>query len=99
MRSSIDLDPQANATSGLGERANGASTLDLLDGAPLATLAKPTRFANLDLVPAKPELAGGDRSSSRRSPAASAYLADAARGGHRALRRSSSSTARPRSAR
>ena len=72
----IDLDPQANATSGLGERANGASTLDLLDGAPLATLARPTRFANLDLVPAKPELAaaavelsalaGGER-----------YLADA----------------------
>ena len=32
----IDLDPQANATSGLGERANGTSTYDLLDGAPLA---------------------------------------------------------------
>ena len=31
----IDLDPQANATSGLGERANGTSTYDLLDGAPL----------------------------------------------------------------
>ena len=72
----IDLDPQANATSGLGERANGVSTLDLLDGVPLATLARPTRFANLDLVPAKPglaaasvelsALAGGER-----------YLADA----------------------
>jgi chromosome partitioning protein len=54
----IDLDPQANATSGLGERANGTSTYDLLDGAPLAELAKPTRFPNLDLVPARPELAG-----------------------------------------
>ena len=54
----IDLDPQANATSGLGERANGTSTYDLLDGAPLAELARPTRFANLHLVPAKPELAG-----------------------------------------
>ena len=32
----IDLDPQANATSGLGERANGTSSYDLLDGAPLA---------------------------------------------------------------
>ena len=32
----IDLDPQANATSGLGMRANGASTHDLLDGVPLA---------------------------------------------------------------
>src|SRR5204863_233895 len=30
----VDLDPQANATSGLGERANGHSTYDLLDGAP-----------------------------------------------------------------
>ncbi len=54
----IDLDPQANATSGLGERANGTSTYDLLDGAPLGELAKPTRFPNLHLVPAKPELAG-----------------------------------------
>jgi chromosome partitioning protein len=54
----IDLDPQANATSGLGERANGTSTYDLLDGAPLSELAKPTRFPNLHLVPAKPELAG-----------------------------------------
>ena len=54
----VDLDPQANATSGLGERANGTSSIDLLDGAPLGELAKPTRFANLDLVPAKNELAG-----------------------------------------
>lgn len=54
----VDLDPQANATSGLGERANGISTYDLLDGAPLEQLAKPTRFPNLDLVPARPELAG-----------------------------------------
>ena len=28
----VDLDPQANATSGLGQRANGVSTHDLLDG-------------------------------------------------------------------
>ena len=32
----IDLDPQANATSGLGVRANGTSTHDLLDGIPLS---------------------------------------------------------------
>ena len=72
----VDLDPQANATSGLGRSANGVSTHDLLDGVPLSQLAKPTAFANLDLVPAKPELAaaavqlsaidGGER-----------YLADA----------------------
>jgi chromosome partitioning protein len=53
----VDLDPQANATSGLGRRANGHSTLDLLDGVPLAELTTPSSFANLDLVPAKAELA------------------------------------------
>jgi chromosome partitioning protein len=53
----VDLDPQANATSGLGRRANGHSTLDLLDGVPLPELTIPSSFANLDLVPAKPELA------------------------------------------
>jgi chromosome partitioning protein len=54
----VDLDPQANATSGLGMRANGTSSYDLLDGAPLGELAKHTAFANLDLVPSKPDLAG-----------------------------------------
>ena len=72
----VDLDPQGNATSGLGRRANGVSTHDLLDGVPLSQLAKPTDFPNLDLVAAKPDLAaaavqlsaieGGER-----------YLADA----------------------
>ena len=54
----VDLDPQANATSGLGERANGTSSYDLLDGASIQELAHSTRFANLDLVPSRPELAG-----------------------------------------
>ena len=72
----IDLDPQANATSGLGERANGVSTLDLLDGVPLATLARPTRFANLDLVPAKPELAAASVELSALA-GGERYLADA----------------------
>jgi chromosome partitioning protein len=54
----VDLDPQANATSGLGERAGTTSTYDLLDGAPLADLVQATRFENLDLVPSRPELAG-----------------------------------------
>ena len=72
----IDLDPQANASSGLGVRANGSSTHDLLDGVPLSQLAHPTAFPNLDLVAAKHDLAtaavelaardGGER-----------YLADA----------------------
>ncbi len=39
----VDLDPQANATSGLGMRANGSSSYDLLDGAPLGELAKADR--------------------------------------------------------
>src|SRR2546423_416889 len=62
----VDLDPQANATSGLGERANGSSSLDLLDGISLDRLAKPTRFPRLDLVPSKPELAGAAVELSRR---------------------------------
>src|ERR671932_493993 len=72
----VDLDPQANATSGLGERANGTSSVDLLDGAPLSDLAKPTRFPNLELVPAKDELAGTAVELSRR-PDGERYLADA----------------------
>ena len=62
----VDLDPQANATSGLGERANGTSSYDLLDGAPLEELAKPTRFQNLWLVPSKPDLAGAAVELARR---------------------------------
>jgi chromosome partitioning protein len=54
----VDLDPQANATSGLGERANGTSSYDLLDGAALEEVVHETRFRNLDLVPSRPELAG-----------------------------------------
>src|SRR5881275_963692 len=63
----VDLDPQANATSGLGEQANGSSSYDLLDGAALDRLARPTRFANLDLVPAKADLAGAVVELARRS--------------------------------
>src|SRR3954463_6523724 len=62
----VDLDPQANATSGLGMRANGTSSYDLLDGVPLADLVKPTAFPNLFLVPSKPELAGAAVELSRR---------------------------------
>src|SRR5712691_9129877 len=71
----VDLDPQANATSGLGMRANGTSTYDLLDGAPLEELAKPTRFQNLFLVPSKPELAGAVVELARRSDG-ERYLAE-----------------------
>jgi chromosome partitioning protein len=72
----VDLDPQANATSGLGMRANGTSSYDLLDGAPLAELAKPTAFPNLYLVPSKPELAGAAVELSQRE-GGDRYLAHA----------------------
>jgi chromosome partitioning protein len=72
----VDLDPQANATSGLGERANGVSSADLLDGAPLATLTRETRFRGLDLVPAKADLAGTAADLARREHAEH-YLAEA----------------------
>ncbi|MDX6481967.1 MAG: chromosome partitioning protein [Gaiellaceae bacterium] len=72
----IDLDPQANATSGLGMRANGTSSYDLLDGAPLAELVKHTAFENLDLIPAKPDLAGAVVELARRDDG-ERYLADA----------------------
>jgi chromosome partitioning protein len=72
----VDLDPQANATSGLGMRVNGTSSYDLLDGAPLSELARPTRFENLFIVPSKPELAGAAVELSRREDG-DRYLADA----------------------
>ena len=75
----VDLDPQANATSGLGERANGSSSYDLLDGLPLERLARPTRFANLDLVPSRPELAGAVVELARREDG-DRYLVDALAG-------------------
>jgi chromosome partitioning protein len=62
----VDLDPQANATSGLGMRANGTSSYDLLDGGSVEELAKPTPFPNLYLIPSKPELAGAAVELSRR---------------------------------
>ena len=72
----VDLDPQANATSGLGMRANGTSSYDLLDGAPLADIAKHTAFENLDLVPSKPDLAGAVVELARRDDG-ERYLAEA----------------------
>ena len=38
--------------------SNGVFSGDLLDGASLRGLVRETRFANLDLVPSKPDLAG-----------------------------------------
>ena len=75
-RALAGLDPQANATSGLGMRANGTSSYDLLDGAPLEDLVKPTAFTNLFLVPSRPELAGAAVELSRRDDG-DRYLAQA----------------------
>src|SRR5258708_31220637 len=75
----VDLDPQANATSGLGMRANGTSSYDLLDGAPLAQLAKPTAFANLFVLPSRPDLPGPAVELARRD-AGARYPGDALRG-------------------
>jgi chromosome partitioning protein len=77
----VDLDPQANATSGLGMQANGTSTYDLLDGAPLDELVKPTRFQNLFLIPSKPDLAGAAVELSQR-PDGERYLAEALHRSH-----------------
>ena len=56
--------------------ANGTSSYDLLDGAPLSELAKATRFDNLFLVPSKPELAGAAVELSQREDG-DRYLAQA----------------------
>ncbi len=76
----VDLDPQANATSGLGLRANGTSAHDLLDGVPLERLAKPSPFPNLDVVPARSDLAGAAVELSLRA-GGERYLAEMLQGG------------------
>jgi chromosome partitioning protein len=55
----IDFDPQANATSGLGqEKLEGHSVYDaLLHDQPLAALVRQTAFPNLDLIPSEEDLA------------------------------------------
>lgn len=58
----IDLDPQANATSGLGiEKTAGASLYPVLLGeAALEERITPTRYRRLDLVPSEVDLAGAE---------------------------------------
>ena len=92
----IDLDPQANATSGLGEAANGTSSYDLLDGAPLE------RAGEADTIPeplaraleARPRRRGGRARPPRRRRAVPRRVAGRR---VRTATRSSSSTARRRS--
>lgn len=56
----VDLDPQANAGSGLGiSGANRATIADvLLDGLPAAEAIVPSAIDNLDVLPSVPDLAG-----------------------------------------
>jgi chromosome partitioning protein len=59
----IDLDPQGNASTGLGvpRQDRGAGSYALLTGEKrLAELLRPTRIPNLTLLPADPELAGAE---------------------------------------
>ena len=56
----IDLDPQANATSGIGlEKEEGASIYAALLGeADVRTLVKPTQIKRLHMIPSELDLAG-----------------------------------------
>jgi chromosome partitioning protein len=58
----FDLDPQANATSGLGlEKIEGASCYRALLGeSPLAEKIQPTAFENLEIIPSEVDLCGAD---------------------------------------
>lgn len=58
----VDLDPQANATSGLGfpRREGGGTTYDLLLGQERGPLVRETGFPNLSLVPATRDLVGAE---------------------------------------
>jgi chromosome partitioning protein len=58
----FDLDPQANATSGVGvEKVEGASAYRVILGeGTLAQKIQKTAFANLDLVPSEVDLCGVD---------------------------------------
>jgi chromosome partitioning protein len=59
----VDMDPQGNATSGLGiARVPGAPSLydALVDDVPLEDLSRPTEIRGLDLVPSSIALAGAE---------------------------------------
>ena len=58
----FDLDPQANATSGLGlEKKDGASAYQaLLGDQPLAGQIQPTAFKGLHIIPSELDLCGAD---------------------------------------
>jgi chromosome partitioning protein len=59
----LDLDPQGNASTGLGlgraDRGAGSYAL-LVENRPLAELIRPTAVPNLSILPADPDLAGAE---------------------------------------
>lgn len=58
----IDLDPQANATSGLGLRPQpGVSLYPILTGSSdIADVIQPTAYANINIIPSELDLAGSE---------------------------------------
>jgi chromosome partitioning protein len=58
----IDLDPQANATSGLGfpRRSDGLTSYDVLSGTPILNAIRETSFPNLHIVPSSRDLVGAE---------------------------------------
>jgi len=63
----LDLDPQANATSGVGlEKVEGASAYQVLLGeGALLDKIKPTKFEHLDVVPSEMDMCAADIEISR----------------------------------
>ncbi len=59
----IDLDPQGNASTGLGvgrnDRATGTYAM-LIENAPAATVTRQTFVPNLSIIPAEPDLVGAE---------------------------------------
>jgi chromosome partitioning protein len=58
----IDLDPQANATSGLGLSKNEADSIYpvLLDGLPLSSIIRATELSTLKVAPSSVDLVGAE---------------------------------------
>ena len=64
----VDLDPQANATGGLGlEKKEGVSIYPVLMGAAeIADVIQPTAYDNLNIIPSEVDLAGAELEIARR---------------------------------
>src|SRR5689334_21946002 len=56
----VDLDPQANATSGLGAEKTGAIHRVLLQELPISESVVHTQLEGLHLIPSGPDMAGAE---------------------------------------